>query len=226
MHPKTNGSCPANSQLGAGHETGGGPVDPVDDDRVRGTSGADRRNRVLPARAPAGGAARPAWLGGGAYSLAERRRRGTPAGSRALTCFWEAVLALHWFRDRTCPDALARDHGISQATAYRYLDEVIEVLASQAPDLRKALERAKDTGFSHVILDGKGARVRWGTETGPDRIGATAIPFLLSAGESPMRTTRLAHNAEEKRDQHRKDTRLIARQEGIDSEGWNIYKEP
>jgi hypothetical protein len=86
---------------------------------------------------------------------AERRRRGTPRGSRALTCFWEAVLALRWFRDRTVPDALARDHGISRATAYRYLDEVIEVLAEQAPDLRQALERARDAGFSHVILDGK-----------------------------------------------------------------------
>jgi hypothetical protein len=86
---------------------------------------------------------------------AERRRRGTPRGSRALTCFWEAVLALRWFRDRTAPDALARDHGISRATAYRYLDEVIEILAEQAPDLRQALERAKDAGFSHVILDGK-----------------------------------------------------------------------
>ena len=86
---------------------------------------------------------------------AERRRRGTPRGSRALTCFWEAVLALRWFRDRTCPGALARDHGISRATAYRYVDEVIEVLADQAPDLRQALERAKDQGFSHVILDGK-----------------------------------------------------------------------
>jgi DDE superfamily endonuclease len=87
--------------------------------------------------------------------LAERRRRGTPRGSRALTCFWEAVLALRWFRDRTCPGALARDHGISRATAYRYVDEVIEVLAEQAPDLRQALERAKDQEFSHVILDGK-----------------------------------------------------------------------
>jgi len=86
---------------------------------------------------------------------AERRRRGTPAGSRALTCFWEAVLALRWFRDRTSPGALARDHGISRATAYRYLEEVIEVLAAQAPDLRQALERARDTGLSHVILDGK-----------------------------------------------------------------------
>ena len=87
--------------------------------------------------------------------LAERRRRGTPRGSRALSCFWQAVLGLRWFRDRTAAESLARDHGISRATAYRYLDEVIAVLAQQAPDLRRALERAKDEGFSHVILDGK-----------------------------------------------------------------------
>ena len=64
---------------------------------------------------------------------AERRRRGTPKGSRALTCFWQAALGLRWFRDRTAPDALTRDHGISRATAYRYLDEVIAVLAQEAP---------------------------------------------------------------------------------------------
>ena len=46
--------------------------------------------------------------------LAERHQRGTPRGSRALTCFWEAVLGLRWYRDRTCPDALARNHGISR----------------------------------------------------------------------------------------------------------------
>jgi len=86
---------------------------------------------------------------------AEWRRRGTPRGSRALTCFWEAVLALRWFRGRTAPDALARDHGISRATAYRYLDEVIAVLAEQAPDLHQALERAHAGGLPHVILDGK-----------------------------------------------------------------------
>lgn len=36
---------------------------------------------------------------------AERLRRGTRRNTRALTCFWQAVLALRWFRDRTCPDA-------------------------------------------------------------------------------------------------------------------------
>jgi hypothetical protein len=39
---------------------------------------------------------------------AERRRRGTPRRSQALTCFWQAVLGLRWFRDRTTADALAR----------------------------------------------------------------------------------------------------------------------
>ena len=64
---------------------------------------------------------------------AERRRRGTPRGSRKLTCFWHAVLGLRWFRDRTAIGALARDHGVSRATAYRYVDEVIEVLAAEVP---------------------------------------------------------------------------------------------
>ena len=86
---------------------------------------------------------------------AERRRRGTPRGSRALTCFWQAVLGLRWFRDRTAIDALARDHGISRATAYRYVDEVIAVLAARAPELPQALERARADGVAFVILDGK-----------------------------------------------------------------------
>jgi hypothetical protein len=87
--------------------------------------------------------------------LAERRRRGTPRGSRALTCFWQAVLGLRWFRDRTAAGALARDHGVSRATAYRYVDEVIAVLAAQAPELPQALERALAEGAAFVILDGK-----------------------------------------------------------------------
>lgn len=85
---------------------------------------------------------------------AERRERGTRRRSRALTCFQQAVLGLRWFReDRDIP-ALARDHGISRATGYRYLDELIEVLAAQAPDLHEALQKAKNNGVPHLILDG------------------------------------------------------------------------
>jgi len=49
---------------------------------------------------------------------------------------------------------VARDHRRSRATAYRYRDEVIDVPAAQAPDLRDALERAQDDGLPHVIPDG------------------------------------------------------------------------
>jgi len=47
-----------------------------------------------------------------------RRRRGTPRRCRALSCFWQAVAGVRWFRDRTSRDALARDHGISHLDRY------------------------------------------------------------------------------------------------------------
>jgi DDE superfamily endonuclease len=86
---------------------------------------------------------------------AERRRRSTPARSRKLTCRDQAVLALRWFRDRTRIDALGRDHGISRATAYRYVAEAVDVLSAQAPGLPQALDRAMAEGLPYLILDGK-----------------------------------------------------------------------
>jgi hypothetical protein len=86
---------------------------------------------------------------------AERRRRGTPARSRKLTCRGQALLALRWFRDRTRPGRLAADHGISRATAYRYIDEAVDVLSAEAQGLDQALGRAMADGVPYVILDGK-----------------------------------------------------------------------
>jgi hypothetical protein len=86
---------------------------------------------------------------------AERRHRGTPARSRKLSCRDQAILALRWFRDRTRIEALGRDHGVSRATAYRYVAEAVEVLSEQAPGLAEALERAMADGVPYVILDGK-----------------------------------------------------------------------
>ena len=86
---------------------------------------------------------------------AERRCRGTPAGSRRLSCREQAILALRWFRDRARVEALGRDHGVSRATAYRYVAEAVDVLSAQAPDLPEALERAMAEGVAYVILDGK-----------------------------------------------------------------------
>jgi hypothetical protein len=86
---------------------------------------------------------------------AERRFRGTPARNRKLTPREQAVLALRWFRDRTRIEALGRDHGISRATAYRYVAEAVDVLSEQAPGLTEALERALAEGMAYVILDGR-----------------------------------------------------------------------
>jgi hypothetical protein len=86
---------------------------------------------------------------------AERRARRTRKGTRALTCWYQAVFALAWFRDRGDLARLGAGFGISRATAYRYRDEALDVLAGRAPDLHQALDRVEQEGWSHLILDGK-----------------------------------------------------------------------
>lgn len=86
---------------------------------------------------------------------AERRARGTRGGSRALTCWKQALFLVVWFRKQEDLAVLGAGFGISRATAYRYHDEGVSVLAEQAPDLHEALARAHDEGLSHVTLDGK-----------------------------------------------------------------------
>jgi len=88
--------------------------------------------------------------------LAERRREiGTRKGTRSLGCYRQALFALAWFRDNGDIPRLGGGFGLSQATSYRYVDEVIDVLEARAPGLREALERALQDGTPYVILDGK-----------------------------------------------------------------------
>jgi hypothetical protein len=86
---------------------------------------------------------------------AERRALGTRPGTRALTCHYQAILVLIWFRKGEDKAMLGAGFGVSRATAYRYVAEGVKVLAGQAPDLHAALRRAADDGWPHVILDGK-----------------------------------------------------------------------
>jgi hypothetical protein len=86
---------------------------------------------------------------------AERRSRGTRRGTRRLTCFYQALLALVWFRKGEDKTTLGAGFGVSRATAYRYVAETIAVLAAQTPTLHDALRRVAAEGWSHVILDGK-----------------------------------------------------------------------
>ena len=85
---------------------------------------------------------------------AHRREIGTRDGTRALTCWKQAVFTLAWFRDRPDIRRLGQGFGISQATAYRYKDEAAGVLAARAPTLREALDRAAEQGLPYLILDG------------------------------------------------------------------------
>jgi len=88
--------------------------------------------------------------------LAARRRSiRTRKNTRKLSCYRQAVFGLAWFRDKGSIPRLGAGFGLAQATAYRYLGEVIDALAAQAPGLREALERAVAEGTPYVILDGK-----------------------------------------------------------------------
>ncbi len=82
------------------------------------------------------------------HQLRTHRRR------RVLGCYAQAVLALRWFRDRTRIASLAQDPGIGVATAYRYLHEVIAVLATQAPSLADVISNVLRAGHEHLLLDG------------------------------------------------------------------------
>jgi len=85
---------------------------------------------------------------------AERRQRGTRAGTRVLGCFAQAVLIMRWFLDGTRLAQLARDNTISSSTAYRYLHEGIAALAERKPSLHSALLAAKMAGHTHINVDG------------------------------------------------------------------------
>lgn len=85
---------------------------------------------------------------------ATRRSRGTRKRTRALTCFRQALLVLRHFRDGTDPATLARDNGIGRSTGYRYIDEAIQALADQAPDVHHALNNAREANVPHLVLDG------------------------------------------------------------------------
>jgi hypothetical protein len=93
-------------------------------------------------RSGAGWVTSRAWALGGALDWAAARAAAQgfaqvtvacePTGHRWRVLGQLAVLGLRWFRDRTMPNALARDHGVSRVAAWRYPDEVIMVLAEQA----------------------------------------------------------------------------------------------
>ena len=86
---------------------------------------------------------------------AHRRTHATRPRQRATTTWVQAVLVLRWLKGGTDVRALARDSRVSQATAYRYLHEALEVIARRAPnDITDVLDRLRRRGEPFACLDG------------------------------------------------------------------------
>jgi hypothetical protein len=99
---------------------------------------------------------------------AHRQVLGTRKGTRVLGPFKQAVLVIRWFLDATRLRQLWADNDISKSTAYAYLQEGIDVLATQAPDLQAVLEQAEQAGLTHLNLDGTVIRTDRVSTPGPN----------------------------------------------------------
>ncbi|UBI35611.1 MULTISPECIES: transposase family protein [Streptomyces] len=93
------------------------------------------------------------------YELAEHvswlihaRRRELGTRWRRLCCFKQALLALAHLRKNETIAQVGAGSGVSESTAWRYVDETLEVLAAWAPGLRAALTGLGEGDF--VVVDG------------------------------------------------------------------------
>jgi hypothetical protein len=73
---------------------------------------------------------------------AHRCEIGTRKGTRRLGCYRQALFRAGLVPYKGDIPRLGAGFGLPQSTAYRYLDEVIEVVAARAPGWQEALERA------------------------------------------------------------------------------------
>ncbi|GLW04782.1 hypothetical protein Slala05_84120 [Streptomyces lavendulae subsp. lavendulae] len=69
-----------------------------------------------------------------------------------LGCFKQAPLALAHLRKNETFAQVGAGFGVSEATAWRYVDETLDVLAAWAPGLHEALVGLGEDDF--VIVDG------------------------------------------------------------------------
>ena len=96
------------------------------------------------------------------WLAAHRKARDIRPAQRAATPWVQAVMLLRWLINATDLKTLARDAGVSLATAYRYLHEALEVISSKAPSLGEVIERMQRDGEPFVCLDGTLIRTdRW-----------------------------------------------------------------
>ena len=84
------------------------------------------------------------------------RRHRISIGSlwRKLNPGQQALLVLVYLRKGETFASLAAGFGVGTATAWRYVEETVALLAARAPRLRKAVRDAARAGHAYVVLDG------------------------------------------------------------------------
>ena len=102
------------------------------------------------------------------------RRHGAWIGSfwRKLNPGQQALLVLVYLRKGETFADLAAGFGVGTATAWRYVNETVALLAARAPKLATAVRDAKKAGYAYVVLDG------------------TLIPIDRVAADRPFYSTR------------------------------------
>ena len=84
------------------------------------------------------------------------RRHRASIGSRwrKLNPGQQALLVLAYLRKGETFADLAAGFGVGTTTAWRYVNETVELLAARAPTLRTAVRDAVKAGWAYVVLDG------------------------------------------------------------------------
>ena len=86
--------------------------------------------------------------------LIRRHRKSIGSCWRKLNPGQQALLVLAYLRKGETFAELAAGFAVGVATAWRYVNETVELLAARAPKLRTAVRDATKAGYAYVVLDG------------------------------------------------------------------------
>ena len=86
--------------------------------------------------------------------IIRRYRKSSGSRWRKLNPGQQALLVLAYLRKGETFADLAAGFGVGTTTAWRYVNETVELLAARSPKLRAAVRDAKKAGYAYVVLDG------------------------------------------------------------------------
>jgi hypothetical protein len=86
--------------------------------------------------------------------VVRRHRRKIGSCWRKLNCGQQALLVLVHLRNGETFAGLAAGFGVGTATAWRYVQETVALLAARAPKLDRVLAAVKNAGHAFVVIDG------------------------------------------------------------------------